>query len=177
MPTPLVVVDLEATCWDGQDRRADMETIEIGAVKVDDDLAADEFQVYIKPVVEPTLSGFCTKLTGITQEQVDGGVPFSEAFTQFAEWIGDKAILASWGRFDMAQLDRDCRRHGIASPKWMSVGHVNLRTWFEEHIGLKCPYISDGITALGLEFEGRSHSGIDDARNAARILAYLSENA
>ena len=191
MPDHLVVVDLEATCWDdSQDRRADMETIEIGAVKFDGDLlhaaeshvhaklmAADEFQVYIRPVVEPTLSGFCTELTGITQEQVDSGIPFTEAFGLFAEWAGERPILASWGHFDIAQLGKDCRRHGITTPFWVSsVEHINLRARFEDYIGFQCQYISDGIAALELEFEGRSHSGLDDARNAARILAYLAVN-
>lgn len=191
MPSSIVVVDLEATCWEGdEDRRADMETIEIGAVKLDGDLttanesqvhaklmAADEFQVYIKPVVEPTLSDFCTELTGITQEQVDAGVTFTEAFGLFAEWAGDRPTLASWGHFDITQLDKDCRKHGIATPHWVSpVEHINLKARFEDYIGFQCKYISDGIAALELEFEGRSHSGLDDARNAARILAYLAVN-
>ena len=32
------------------------------------------FQTYVKPVLDPQLTPFCTELTGITQEQVDGGV-------------------------------------------------------------------------------------------------------
>lgn len=30
----------------------------------------DEFRTYVRPEQNPTLSQFCTKLTGITQEQV-----------------------------------------------------------------------------------------------------------
>lgn len=30
------------------------------------------------------------------------------------------------------------------------------------------------LTYLGLEFEGREHSGIDDAKNIARIVRHLS---
>ena len=33
----------------------------------------DIFQTYVKPTIDPELTEFCTELTGITQEQVDGG--------------------------------------------------------------------------------------------------------
>ena len=36
--------------------------------------AVDEFQSYVKPVVNPTLTPFCTQLTGIEQSWVDGPV-------------------------------------------------------------------------------------------------------
>jgi hypothetical protein len=35
----------------------------------------DEYRVYVKPVVHPKLSAFCTELTGITQAQVDAAEP------------------------------------------------------------------------------------------------------
>ena len=167
-------MDLEATCWEDRSKSPDMETIEIGAVKLDAAFTVvEEFQAFIRPVVEPILSDLCRNLTGITQEQVDGGSPFPEAFQRFLEWVGEPLTLATWGRFDVKQLDKDCARHDITVPGWLVEDHVNLRKVFEKRHSTRCPYISDGIAALGLDFDGRSHSGIDDARNAARIFAAL----
>ncbi|CAK9100291.1 unnamed protein product [Durusdinium trenchii] len=65
-----VVLDFEATCWEG--RHADQEIIEFPLVLVDAKTLTqvDEFRTYVRPEQNPTLSQFCTKLTGITQEQV-----------------------------------------------------------------------------------------------------------
>lgn len=77
----LLVVDLEATCWDdAQHGREDMEMIEFGAVlvRMSDLQPIDERSWFIKPKLHPVLSEFCTELTSITQAQVDAGLPFEE---------------------------------------------------------------------------------------------------
>src|SRR5262249_50105945 len=64
-----VVFDLEATCWDTPRPRDAMEIIEIGAVALHPVALepADEFTSFVRPVVNPQLSPFCTALTSITQ--------------------------------------------------------------------------------------------------------------
>lgn len=85
------VVDLEATC-DDQALRAvpheEMETIEIGAVMVAGTtlVSVDEFQAFVRPVRHPQLSAFCTKLTTITQQQVDQAGLFPDVFGEFLAW-------------------------------------------------------------------------------------------
>ena len=71
----LLVVDLEATCWqdkvEGTDRRQsvqDMEVIEFGCVicnKNGDVL--DAKSCFVRPQLHPKLSEFCTELTSIQQ--------------------------------------------------------------------------------------------------------------
>ncbi len=58
------MLDIEATCWnDGNHKRSEMETIEIGAMQIAYDMSLqDSFQAYIKPVVHPKLSDFCVKV-------------------------------------------------------------------------------------------------------------------
>src|SRR5689334_7820859 len=113
-----LVVDLEATCWAEPRPRDRMEIIEIGAVRLDDALSVvDEFTSFVRPVVEPTLSTFCTELTSITQVDVDAADPFSIVFPAFTDWIGDgEARLCSWGFYDVGQFRLDCARHGVAFP-------------------------------------------------------------
>ena len=60
-----VILDLEATCWDQWDRR-DNETIEIGALLIDEEQnILSEFEQFVRPLKYPALSTFCTDLTSI----------------------------------------------------------------------------------------------------------------
>ncbi|MNC14861.1 sporulation inhibitor KapD [compost metagenome] len=81
----LYCVDLEATCdeveeWESQRPLAvvadQMETIEIGLVVIDLETLeiVDEFQRFVRPQINPTLTDFCTKLTSIQQADVDACV-------------------------------------------------------------------------------------------------------
>ena len=55
-----IVVDLEATCWE-KEKLAKNEIIEFGAVAYDSERGSmGEFQAFVKPVLQPILSYFCT---------------------------------------------------------------------------------------------------------------------
>ena len=65
----LVVIDFEATCFGRDNTEFCQEIIQFPAVLVDLDTLSitDEFCKFVKPVVNPTLTEYCTNLTGITQ--------------------------------------------------------------------------------------------------------------
>ena len=72
-PTYYIVLDLEATCCDDDSiPREETEIIEIGAVLVDAATLTPglEFQTFVKPLRHRVLTPFCTKLTTITQADV-----------------------------------------------------------------------------------------------------------
>lgn len=69
----------------------------------------DEFHMYCRPEVNPTLSEFCVNLTGIrqvgylsetvspliifVQEQIDAAEPFPKVLVKFHEWLtGHKLV-------------------------------------------------------------------------------------
>ena len=82
-----IIVDLEATCQENN-RDFENEIIEIGAVKLNDSFKyVDEFDIFVKPKLNPILSDFCKNLTSIKQEDVDGAVSFTEALDKFIYWI------------------------------------------------------------------------------------------
>lgn len=72
--TNILVIDLEATCSnDGSISGSNMEIIEIGACWVNPQgKIIDTFQSFVRPVVNIILTPFCTQLTTIKQDQVDG---------------------------------------------------------------------------------------------------------
>jgi len=68
-------------------------------------------------------------------------------------------------------LYMQCLSSDIAYPNWAKKW-VNIRKVFCNAYGVRAG-VSTMLEVLGLAFEGHLHSGIDDTRNIARILAQL----
>lgn len=81
-----IVLDLEATCdRDHNFGFYPQEIIEWSCVLVHSvsRTMRDEFQRYIRPTVNPTLTTFCTELTGIQQAWVDAADTLDKVLEQF----------------------------------------------------------------------------------------------
>jgi inhibitor of KinA sporulation pathway (predicted exonuclease) len=77
----ILVVDIEATCWEGAiPLGEESEIIEIGICPLDiaSGQRLEKASILVKPE-RSRVSEFCTHLTTLTQEQVARGIPFSEA--------------------------------------------------------------------------------------------------
>ncbi|WP_411087042.1 exonuclease domain-containing protein [Streptomyces sp. 061-3] len=175
-PALLNVIDIEATCWDGQPPpRAGGEIIEIGLTVVD--LRAAErvarHRILVRPV-RSTVSAFCTELTGLTQAEVDTGLPFADACRLLAsEHRAGQRAWASWGDYDRNQFTRQCRDTGTPYP--FGRRHTNAKIPFTAAHGLrKRPGMAQALQVAGLPLEGRHHSGADDAWNIAALILDVS---
>lgn len=165
-------MDLEATCWEEKKGRKN-ETIEIGAVLINERREIiSEFVQFIKPVVHPQISSFCTELTSIQQEDIDSAPNFLEATSRFKEWFScDKEpyVLCSWGFYDKSQLKSDSEIHGLDT-KWVD-HHISLKHQYQylknlrRGIGMKRALENEGF-----RLDGTHHRGIDDAKNIAKIF-------
>lgn len=170
-----LVIDLEATCDEERRIRArHMEIIEIGAVLVDSETLAlvAEFQTFVKPVRHPVLTGFCTKLTTITQADVEGAPGFPEAIAALDRFIdGRDALFCSWGDYDRRQFEQDAQFHQVALP--FGGRHLNVKKQFSAQLGEETRYgMAAALRRVGLALQGTHHRGIDDARNIARLLPW-----
>ncbi|RUO26874.1 exonuclease [Aliidiomarina minuta] len=178
----LLVVDLEATCWDssvpGTDRKQtvnDMEIIEFGCVVAGlDGTIVDSKSFLVKPVMHPALSNFCTELTSITQQDVDTAPGYKEVTASINQWLSTFTLSAwgSWGNYDKNQIQADSQRMG-GHPEFFNLPHINLKTSWRKSNGLSRKAKSGLTHALAfhdLEFAGRHHRGIDDAKNITRLL-------
>ena len=141
----LYCVDLEATCDEVGESESprplavipnQMETIEIGLVVIDLETLeiVDEFQRFVRPLINPTLTDFCKKLTSIQQADVDSAGTYVEVGQELGAFITrySNAAWASWGDYDARQLERDA---GFAACPSLLEGlpHFNARKW---HAGL-----------------------------------------
>ncbi len=170
-----LIVDLEATCWEKGTNPSRMEIIEIGAVLLTAENTSPplEFARFVRPIIEPTLSAFCTQLTSIRQQDVDEADDFSVIFPAFLDWIGQEPFtLCSWGAYDLNQFRVDCQRHHLAFPSTFEC-HLNLKRAFADWKGIKPCGMKAALGILDLPLEGQHHRGIDDARNIARIARVL----
>lgn len=171
-----IIYDLEATCWRSP-KPKQVEVIEIGAVKVNEQLEIiDEFCSFVKPTLHPKISPFCTKLTSITQRDVDPAGHFDEVVLDFEEWINPKevrAVLMSWGEFDKRQLLLDARLHQLDLP-WLRY-HACLQMHYSRWKGSKNQIgLKNAMKLEGLEYSGTQHRAIEDARNMARLFQVIA---
>jgi inhibitor of KinA sporulation pathway (predicted exonuclease) len=175
----IIVVDIESTCWDEQNTPENgstvvdpvSEIIEIGYAVLD--YKVNEIKETGSIVVRPTesvVSPFCTRLTGWTQEAVDRGISFEEACrTLEGDLKAGSRLWASYGNYDLEMFRQQCQRRNVKYP--FTPQHCNVKSLATIMNG-EVNGVGRTLSLLGMNFEGRQHSGRDDAYNIARILQY-----
>jgi inhibitor of KinA sporulation pathway (predicted exonuclease) len=189
----LCVLDFEATCIESPDVLEPLEIIEFPSVLLA--VSADakvltvmsEFQSYVKPKANPTLTPFCTQLTGITQSIVDGGVPFLEALASHTRWLADSLgeaptsdniLFVTCGDWDLkTMMPIQCQVDGIEVPThfyhWINIKKLLWKQFKESRAIVS--NMGGLLKFYELDFIGRPHSGIDDCRNIARACLKFAE--
>lgn len=171
----IVVIDIEATCWNGKPPSGqENEIIEIGICPLDivSGQPLEKESILVKPE-HSQVSKFCTKLTTLTQEQVDRGIPFQKACSILQKkYNTNQKVWASYGDYDRSQFEKQCQYRGIRYP--FGKRHINVKTLFGViHALPKEVGMAAALELLNLPLEGTHHRGHDDAWNIARILSVL----
>jgi inhibitor of KinA sporulation pathway (predicted exonuclease) len=173
----IIVVDLEATCWEGDPPPGqEQEIIEMGvcALEISSGRRQGKRSILVRPE-RSTVSPFCTKLTTLTQEQVEQGVSFAEAIEILRqEYRPAERTWASYGDFDRIALQRQCEQRGVSYPFGRT--HLNVKNLLA--ISLNLPHevgLDRALDLLEIPMEGTHHRGDDDAWNIAAVLAALLE--
>ncbi|MET7440493.1 MULTISPECIES: 3'-5' exonuclease [unclassified Streptomyces] len=175
----LNVIDVEATCWDGQPPPGSVsEIIEIGLAVVDVSARrrVSRHRILVRPA-RSAVSDFCTELTGLTQAEVEQGVTFADACRILVQdhEAGERP-WASWGEYDRRQFARQSQAHEVAYPfgRPTERTHTNAKAVFAAAYGLrKKPGMAHALQIAGLPLEGRHHRGEDDAYNIAALVLDL----
>jgi len=151
------------------------EVVQIGAVRLDADSFAilDTFEALVVPRVNPVLSPYFEKLTGITSRQlIRDGMDFSTAYAGFLAFAGEGPI-AAYGRDDRALRD-NLRLYGMTGARPLPVFY-DLRGWFAVlGVDPRGMHSCDIAPALGVPFQGQAHNALDDARSVATVMALLA---
>lgn len=168
--------DMEMCCWDDRPERPVGEIIEIGLCEVDlIDMRVTRRAQYIVKPDHDKISDFCTQLTGHTQKVIDRqGRPLADVLETMKRNFGSTSkIYASWGRDDLYLFD-ECRQKGIDLP---FKEHKNVSTDFriKTRVRNKRFGMLKAMEMLNMDFEGRHHSGFDDAYNLARLFMKIEQ--
>jgi len=169
----IIVIDLEATCWEGSPPVGQVsEIIEIGLCMLD--VATGERSAPRAILVKPqhsTLSHYCTQLTTLTPEMLKDGLSFTDACSLLQdEYLSRQRTWASYGDYDRLQFMEQCKTWGLPYP--FGRAHINVKNLLALHFNLKHEVnLQQGTDLVGLPFEGTIHRGIDDAWNIAAVLS------
>jgi inhibitor of KinA sporulation pathway (predicted exonuclease) len=171
----ILVIDIEATCWDGPtppDQEGEIIEVGIATLDVATLEPLDKRSILVRPE-RSTVSPFCTELTTLTQDQVDQGISFSAACAILKDGYAARSrTWASYGDYDRRQFARQCESRQMPSPLGMS--HINIKNLFALTYGLPREIgMAGALEQLGIPLEGTHHRGVDDAWNIAHILAAL----
>jgi inhibitor of KinA sporulation pathway (predicted exonuclease) len=204
-----VVLDFEATCErDSPDYNHEIIEFPVALVSINKQnnniQIVDQLQLYIKPVRNPTLTDFCTELTGITQDKVDNGISLTEALQTIHKWLQSHQLIhkeydecleyhysetelrnelkqlkgfsfVTDGPWDIRDyLEKECIAKRIEKPFYYSQW-INMRSKFAEFYNQRGG-INKMLSHLKMKFEGREHSGLDDSKNIARICIRMIQD-
>ena len=91
------------------------EMIQIGAVKLNDDLQiVDTLSLPIRPVHYVKIHPRIRRMTQLDDETLDGAPTFLEAMEQFSAWCGEDYVLLTWGCDDVSVLKQNMDFHQCA---------------------------------------------------------------
>ena len=171
----VVVVDIEATCWENHNAPPGeiSEIIEIGVctLEIKSGQADEKRSIFVKPTMSK-VSPFCTQLTTITPEMVrEQGMAFADACAILQDdYETESRLWVSWGNYDRNMFVEQCRRMNVDYP--YSDKHCNAKNLFANFYGKRMG-LARALNTIDLELEGTHHRGGDDAWNIARVLSHL----
>lgn len=136
------------------------------------------FHSYVQPEVVPSITDFCTNLTGITQDMVNNQYKFPEVLQNFHNFLVTNNILQSrWIFVTCGDWDlKTCLRNEAQYKK------LPINNYFNAWINIKflIPKFKGGMMELlslfSIPHSGKHHSGIDDVTNITECLKYLLHN-
>lgn len=150
-----------------------METIQIGAVLVDEKLEIiDEFSTYVSPE-KGWIDSKIHRLTGISNEDISGAPAFKEAITSFINWIPKDAKMVSWSDSDEIQIRSELTNKNIeiAGLDEIFDGLIDCQQRFGERIQVERNYgLKDALCVADIIYEDGLHNGLVDAYNTALLF-------
>jgi DNA polymerase-3 subunit epsilon len=105
---------------------------------------------------------FITKLTGITEADLEDGMFHLDAFNVLKSFIGTSVVVAQYAPFDLAFLSK----YGIEPRTYICTKSLTIQA--EPH---ESSSLGPTCERLGIELTN-AHRALDDARATGKVLAY-----
>lgn len=175
-----IFIDLEMNPVSGEyadfRKQCRSEVIEIGAVAMDEQMhITDQFREYVRPEYNSVVLKKITRLTGISTETVSEADSFKNVFLRFLAWCGEEDYeICSWSDNDIWQLLKELSAKQI--PDMPGISYM-LNHWRDIQDDFRVTLHMERLTSLqnaielaGLDFDGKAHDALNDARNTALLF-------
>jgi len=156
------------------------EIIEIGAIKIDEDLnVVSDFNTFVCPSYCP-ITKKCTQMTGITQNDVQGQKSIRKCLNQFFEWInctGPDYQIYTWSESDRNQIFTECKTKKINTPLLdpLTKRYIDLQQVFSIICGrgkYQPVSLKNATELLNIPFE-QYHRALEDAKVTGDVLTQI----
>ena len=151
------------------------EIIEIGAVKLNDDMSlGEEFTIDVKPVYFKRMHYKVKKLTGFDKERLAKGLAFPDAMEIFRDWCGEDVTFLTWGCDDRGIMAQNLIIHDL-DWDWIA-GWVNLQLIYNLQTGgdKNQKSLASAMEHFGIEQTRIAHDALGDAYNTALVCTHLN---
>lgn len=181
-----VIVDFEmnpiAEAYRTAGQASRMEIIEIGAVIMDESLTViGEFKTLVKPQFNHEIFKRYETLTGISTEMVAKAPEFAAAYEMFADWCasyGDEVEIYAWSDTDHYQLvsEMKMKDYNNREKKKLLDHWYDFQKEYTQKLGLeRIISLEKALDYAGINFKGRIHDALCDARNTAELFAIIRD--
>ncbi len=150
------------------------EIIQIGAIKVDKYMKVEgRLKEYIKPSIIPVLNPEITKITNITEEDLDNGITFHEAIKKLRDFIGED-VFCSWAKDDVAQIIINAHHHGFKNLEWIDK-YLDVQEYTSKILGVKKSLsLKNALKRLNIKIDNSLlHDALNDAEFTFLVFKQL----
>ena len=175
-----LVVDFEFTFYKrpvGRPRAFFAEIIEIGAVKLDENLnECGKLQNFVKPHFFPKHAKDAMDFCMITDADMKKAITFPAMLEKMsAMYEAGNTLFIAWGDSDYKVLAEGCSRHKLDNPV-LQADYLDLAEAYKLWRGEEnTPGLKTAIIEMEVIADGLAHTAFDDAYNTGKVLAKMLE--
>lgn len=181
-----IVLDLEwnqAVNPTGKSELLQFEIIEIGAVKLDEELKEiSRYESLIKPSVHKKLHPIIREIKKISDESLASKRDFQTVIYEFFRWCGEDYILCTYGNQDLAELQNNMEYHGIQGANLgISWSYPMMYIDVQKIYGIaynnnEQAALETAVKQLNLKLDKGFHRALEDAVYTGQILKKLDKD-
>lgn len=153
------------------------EIIEIGAVKLDEELCkVSEFHKLISPKVYNQMHFKISEVTHMSMKELrEKGEAFETVIAEFIRWCGDDFLFCTWGSMDLTELQRNMSYYRVASLFGKPLFYYDIQKLYALLYGDKAvrPSLDTAVEELGIVQERPFHRALDDAYYTGKVMEIM----
>ena len=156
------------------------EIIEIGAVKLDENMqAVGQFHEFIKPAVYRQLHYKTKEILHLDFSELEKCRSFKPVIRDFFEWCGEDYMMCTWGSMDLTELQRNLVFFRQENPFPKLVLYYDIQKLFSllYEDGKSRSSLKDAVERLGIPEDIPFHRAIDDTLYTVEVMKHMDLKA